>query len=211
MARLLPSTPDLTAADDAGPRVIGLDDDDADDLLAAMSSDTARHLLAKLHDRPAAPSELTNAVDTSLQNVQYHLNKLEQSGVVEVIDTVYSEKGREMKVYAPADKPLVVVAGGEEETAGLRTALTSLIGGLGLLAVISVAIQLVIGDGFGYFGAAGDSGGGVAVMEATPTSAATAGGLPGFVTTPGFIFFAGGTVVLLLGFALWYAQTETTV
>ncbi len=204
MARLLPSTPDLSAADDAGPRVIGLDDDNADDLLAAMSSDTARHLLAELHDQPAAPSELTDAVDTSLQNVQYHLGKLEDAGVVEVVDTVYSEKGREMKVFAPADKPLVVVAGGEEEAAGLRTALTSLIGGLAVLGVLSVVIQFLVGDGFGLFG--GGGGGDVTVMSASTPASAASGGLAGLLTSPGVLFFAGGTAVLLLGLALYYGR-----
>jgi len=206
MARLLPSTHDLSAADNARPRVIGLDDDDADDLLAAMSSDTARHLLAQLHDEPAAPSELTDAVDTSLQNVQYHLGKLEDAGVVEVIDTVYSEKGREMKVYAPADKPLVVVAGGDEEAAGLRTALTSLIGGLGVLAVISVVIQFVFGEGFAPLGSA-DSGGSVSVMEASAQTQPAAGGpFMELLSAPGMLFFAGGTAVLVLGLAVWIAR-----
>jgi len=205
MARLLPSTPDLSAADNARPRVIGLDDDDADDLLAAMSSDTARHLLAELHDEPAAPSELTGAVDTSLQNVQYHLGKLEDAGVVEVIDTVYSEKGREMKVYAPADKPLVVVAGGEEEAAGLRTALTSLIGGLGILAVISVVIQFVFGDGLTSFGGA-DGGGSVSIMQTSSQAQSAGGPVMELLTTPGVLFFAGGTAVLVIGLAVWYAR-----
>ncbi|NIU66678.1 MAG: ArsR family transcriptional regulator, partial [Actinobacteria bacterium] len=65
------------------------------------------------------------------QNAQYHLGRLEDAGAVEVVDTVYSEKGREMKVYAPADEPLVVVAGGESETSSLRAAITTLLAGVG--------------------------------------------------------------------------------
>jgi DNA-binding transcriptional ArsR family regulator len=108
---LLPSRPDASPSDDAGPRVIGVDSEDADDVLSALSSGTARDLLAALHEEPAPPSELADRVDTSLQNAQYHLDKLQRAGAVEVVDTAYSAKGREMDVFAPADQPLVIFAG----------------------------------------------------------------------------------------------------
>jgi len=72
---LLPSRD--PAAPDAEPRVIGVDSEDADDVLAALSAGTARKLLAELNETPAPPGELADRVDTSLQNAQYHLQKLE--------------------------------------------------------------------------------------------------------------------------------------
>ena len=111
MADLLPSRSDAPAAEEADPRVIGLDSEDADDLLSALSSDTAREVLATLHEEPDTPANVADRVDTSLQNAQYHLGSLEDAGLIEVVDTVYSEKGREMNRYAPADRPLVVFAG----------------------------------------------------------------------------------------------------
>ena len=144
MSGLLPSTPDTSAAEDAEPRVVGLDSEDADELIAALSSETARELLSALHEEPANPSALADRVDTSLQNAQYHLEKLENAEIVEVIDTAYSEKGREMNVYAPTDKPLVVFAGGADQSAGIRTALRQLLGGVGILALASLAIQTAL-------------------------------------------------------------------
>jgi DNA-binding transcriptional ArsR family regulator len=143
---LLPSRPDAEPAEDAGPRVIGVDDDAADDVLSALSSGTARSLLSALHDDPAPPSELAESCDTSLQNVQYHLGKLENAGAVEVVDTAYSEKGREMDVYAPADQPLVVFAGQEDDGSTLRTALTRLLGAVGILALGSLLVQSLAGE-----------------------------------------------------------------
>src|SRR6056297_1374896 len=116
MADLLPSSPDPSAGDGGEPKVVGVDSEDADDLLAALQSETARDLLAALYDEPATPSALAEEVDTSIQNVRYHLEKLTDADLVEVADTVYSEKGREMNVYAPAAKPLVVFAGSDDET-----------------------------------------------------------------------------------------------
>src|SRR6056297_1823806 len=157
MADLLPSTSD--ASPQSGePRVIGVDSDDADDLLGALSSDTARELLASLHEDPATPSDLAETIDTSLQNAQYHLGKLEDADVIQVVDTVYSEKGREMNVYAPSDQPLVVFAGREEKTTGLKAALSRLLGAFGALGLLSVAIQQTFGDGLGAL--FGTSGGG---------------------------------------------------
>lgn len=147
MADLLPSSPDPHAGDDADPRVIGLDSDDADDLLAAISSSTARRLLNALHDAPATPSDLADRTGTSLQNAQYHLERLEEAGAIEVVDTCYSEKGREMQVFAPADRPLVVFAGGQEAETGLRAALARLFGGAAALLGGSAIVQAVFGQG----------------------------------------------------------------
>jgi DNA-binding transcriptional ArsR family regulator len=211
---LLPSKPDTTAAEDAEPRVVGVESDDADDLLSALSSGTARRLLSELHEDPAPPAELAERVDTSLQNAQYHLENLEEAGAVEVVDTAYSQKGREMDVYAPADQPLVIFAGDQEKSTSIRTALSRLLGAVGLLAVVSLVIQALAGSSLlPSFGSGGDGGAaesqGAAAAARTPTPVPDAGavdaatgaaaGLP-----PGAFFFLGGAAVLLGGFLVWY-------
>ncbi|WP_135823481.1 ArsR/SmtB family transcription factor [Halorussus ruber] len=216
MADLLPSTSDATAPQSGEPRVIGVDSDDADDLLGALSSDTARELLAALHEDPATPSALAETIDTSLQNAQYHLGKLEDADVIQVVDTVYSEKGREMKVYAPSDQPLVVFAGREEKTTGPKTALSRLLGAFGALGLLSAAVQQAFGDGIGalFGGTGGDAvettseggGGGMSVQSTDAvqqTADAAANTIP-----PGVLFFAGGALALALGFAWWYYSSE---
>jgi DNA-binding transcriptional ArsR family regulator len=152
MADLLPSSPDPSAGDGSEPRVIGVDSDDADDLLAALQSETARDVLGVLYDEPATPSDLADDVDTSIQNVRYHLDKLTDADLVEVADTIYSEKGREMNVYAPVAKPLVVFAGNDDETPGIEAALSRLLGGLGVLGLSSVAVQRIFGGPNGVGG-----------------------------------------------------------
>jgi DNA-binding transcriptional ArsR family regulator len=202
MARLLPSRSGGSTDRESDPRVIGLDSEDADELLAAMSSETARELLSSLHEAPATPSELADRVDTSLQNAQYHLDNLQDAGAIEVVDTVYSEKGREMNVFGPADRPLVVVAG-DDETSGVRAALASLLAGVGLLGVIGAVINAV--SGRGLLGTepepadGGDAGGGFSAMDAaTPTPEAGAAPAPIDPTAPGTLFFLGGLTVLIV-------------
>jgi DNA-binding transcriptional ArsR family regulator len=198
MARLLPSLGDTTAADDPAPRVIGLDSADADDLLGVLSSRTARRILATLHEEPASASEVAEGVDTSLQNVQYHLGRMHDAGLVEVVDTVYSEKGREMKLYAPADRPLVVVAGDDSDTDGLRSALTRLLGAVGVLALVSALVQFLLGRTTTTAGTATSADSAEASRIAAETTAAAATtGLP-----PGLVFFCGGLAVLVAWFAV---------
>jgi DNA-binding transcriptional ArsR family regulator len=181
---LLPSEPDTSAAEEADPRVIGVDSDDADDVLSALSSETARKLLSELHRDPAPPAEVADRVGTSLQNAQYHIEKLENAGAIEVIDTVYSEKGREMNVYAPADRPLVIFAGDEDQTTGIRAALSRLLGSLGILAAASLVVQAVYGNllnmGSAPTGGGGDTGG---QESGAPASGAAPGGPAGNEST----------------------------
>ena len=204
MARLLPSRSDPDV--DASPRVVGLDDDDAEDLLSALSSTTARDVLAALHDEPTNPAALAETVDTSLQNVQYHLGRLESAGAIRVVDTVYSEKGREMDVYAPADRPLVVVAATDEETAGVSDVLTRLLGGVAVVAVASLLAQVLV-DGLPFVARTGAGGGdaggtvGTADVAAEATTAAAATGPP-----PGLLVFLGGVTVLLAWLAVWVVR-----
>jgi DNA-binding transcriptional ArsR family regulator len=196
MARLFPSTSDVDV--ESAPRVVGLDDEDADDLLSALSSRTARRMLAELHESPSNAATLADRVDTSLQNVQYHLGRLRDAGAVEVVDTVYSEKGREMKVYAPADRPLVVVAADSEQSDGLASVLKRLFAGVGLVGVLSLLVQWLATRSATQSGATSDA----AAMESTRVAAETAaGGIP-----PGLLFFLGGVAVLGVWFAVWYLR-----
>jgi len=180
MADLLPSRPDVSD-DDKDPRVVGLESDEVDDLLAAISSDTARDALSALHDEPAPPSDVADRVDTSIQNAQYHLDRLETAGLIEPAGTAYSEKGREMTVYAPSDQALVVVAGPDEESTGLRSALTQLLGGVGAVALGSVVVDRLARTGAAPApqpaaedaGANGGAGGGAANQSGTVAPDAT--------------------------------------
>jgi DNA-binding transcriptional ArsR family regulator len=229
MADLLPTDPDLDPPEEEEARVLGVDSEDAGAVLDALSSGTARELLAALHDEPAPPSQLAERVDTSLQNVQYHLENLQDADLVEARGTQYSAKGREMTVYGPANAPVVLFAGSESESRGVKTALANLLGALGVLAAASLLVQFLAGGiGLPSFGAGGgdggrgaDDGGDAGGMgtqdvdgETTTTVAETAAnggeaiggaeaalGLP-----PGALFFLGGLLALTVVAGAWYLR-----
>lgn len=106
------------------PEIVGIEDVDSDAVFAALSSETARSILRRLYRQPATQSELAEEFGTSIQNVDYHLEKLVGADLVTIADSWYSEKGKKMNVYAPAGDPLVVIAGDRDEVSDARAAVT---------------------------------------------------------------------------------------
>ncbi|WP_254531664.1 ArsR/SmtB family transcription factor [Natrinema gelatinilyticum] len=139
MARLFPFRSE-TAVEEGQPRIVDLEGEDADAVFAALSSTTARQIYARLDDEPGTPSDIADAIDSSIQNVRYHLENLEDAGLVDVIDTWYSSRGNEMSVYATTDGPLIVTSD-ESRATQLKEALSRFIGGVGALAGASLLIQ----------------------------------------------------------------------
>jgi DNA-binding transcriptional ArsR family regulator len=162
---LLPSSrPEVEGKQQGDFRVLGFDDETTDTVLEALSSETARSILHQLHDEPRAPSELAELEGLSIQNVSYHLDNLETADLVTVVGTQYSEKGREMNVYGPADEPLVVFVGTNERKQGLKSLLKRFIGATGLLAVLSILLHTVI-EGDPPFIGSPTAGGGPDIIE----------------------------------------------
>ncbi|QLH83474.1 ArsR/SmtB family transcription factor [Halosimplex pelagicum] len=145
MGRLLPFKSEPTRTPDE-PRVLDLDDEATEEALSALSSDTARKILATLYEEPKTPPEIRDEVGTSLQNVHYHVERLEDAELIQPAGEGYSEKGTEMTIYAPASEALVLFAGREHDRSRLKTALTRLLGSVGLLAVASLAVRRLFGE-----------------------------------------------------------------
>lgn len=105
---------------DTNPSPETLSLDDAGDVVDALTAETARTLIEQLYKEPATASDLATSTETSIQNVQYHLDRLREVGLIEVVDTWYSEKGREMEVYGPKSDPMMIIAGDPESQAEIK-------------------------------------------------------------------------------------------
>lgn len=178
-------------------RTLFLDSDDAGELISSLSSQTARSILLKLHEDPATASELASHVGTSVQNVRHHLANLTDAGVVQVAETRYSSKGREMNVYAPAEEPLVVFVGNAEDSdEGFVDSLKRFIGAIGLLATASALIQLFV-----WTQTYGTGAEDILRVPSALEPTTTAMGIPA-----GALFFAGGALMLTIASAWRYHQ-----
>lgn len=196
MSGLLPTGTSASSEQNGEPRTLWLNSDDTGDLLSSLSSDTAREILTALHEKPQTASEVATRVDTSVQNARHHLSKLKQVGAIRVADTRYSEKGREMTVYAPSEEPLVVFVGREERKHSFLDSLRGLMPIVGLLGIVSLLVQWIVTPTIdrttsGQLPRAGDA------LGSTSGVGNSLLGVP-----PGVIFFAGGLLVLLFVFVI---------
>jgi DNA-binding transcriptional ArsR family regulator len=139
MGRLLRSQGEQTVDRDGEPSVLYADSERAARVCAALSSETALSIFRLLTDRPLAASEVATELDLSVQNACYHIEKLQDVGLVEVVDTCYSEKGSEMKLYAVSSDPTVLVLGSEDDERSLRRAFGQLSAAVGLSGVAVAA------------------------------------------------------------------------
>ena len=101
--------------EEVNTRVITVEDDEIGNVIGSVSSDTALDILDSVHESPKVSTELAEELGVTTQNVRYHLDNLEDAGLVEVEDVRYSEKGRVMSVYRPAESPLMIVFGKETD------------------------------------------------------------------------------------------------
>lgn len=115
MSSIFPLRETVTNDDQGGPRLVDLDEETADEVFEALSARTTRKIFLSLHDQPQTASDLAEETDTSVQNVQYHLKKLQDVELIDDVDTWYSERGSEMDVYAPRDESLVLFAGRDKQ------------------------------------------------------------------------------------------------
>ena len=176
---------------EADPAVFDVGDEDVDAVLDALGSDTARDLYRTVHEEPAPPSVLARRLDSSVQNVHYHLSNLEDAGLVEMVGQRYSEKGNEMDVYGVAADPIVFAADASgDERSHLRRLVTDWATGVAAIAMVSVAIQLLtarlVGSGVGVFEPASPGVGDGALLPVLAEA----------VAAPGLLFFVGGAAVL---------------
>ncbi|MFZ3060662.1 MAG: helix-turn-helix domain-containing protein [Candidatus Methanoperedens sp.] len=74
-----------------------------------ISNDTARQVIELLADAPLSASDIAERLHAPLTTITYNLENLESVGLIKVEKIKYSEKGREVKIYAPVRKLIVVV------------------------------------------------------------------------------------------------------
>lgn len=139
MARLFPSREETTVDRDGDPSVLYVDDERTAELISTLSGETALSIFRMLGDEALTASEIADRLDLSVQNASYHLENLQEATLVEVVDTCYSEKGREMEIYAVTSEPKILVLGTEDDRGTVRRAFATLGGAVGAPAVLIAA------------------------------------------------------------------------
>jgi len=180
-----------------GSYLVEITDETADEVFSALGSATARDVLAELYDEPQTASSLSESTDITVQNAKYHIDKLLDAELIRVADTWYSENGREMKVYAPRNRSLVVFAA--DDSTSFRKLIRRTLGAVGLLGLGGLLIDRMVRSNAGP----------------TPTDqgAIVGGDAAGsglWTVQPGLLFFVGGLFALALVLLWWFLRRDST-
>jgi|APHM01.1.fsa_nt_gi Predicted transcriptional regulators len=132
---------DNPPAIDPEPKILSPDSDDTGAVLDALGSETSRELYAALLSEPRTPSELAATVDTSIQTVSYHIDNLQEADLVEPGTTRYSDRGREMTVWVPVSRGILVTD--NPDTDRLRRRVASVLGLAIGAATIDVGVAVL--------------------------------------------------------------------
>jgi DNA-binding transcriptional ArsR family regulator len=159
-------------------------DEQAQKIGRAIGSQTAGDILQALRSGPKTSTEITEELGIPMSTAKYHIENLLDAGLLEVAETKYSVKGREVKVYRLKDQVLIVAP----KTPNARSLLIryaslfgiTIAGSLVILALGSVsmmAAQKGIAPSPGAPGGAGWSGASQEAVNAYPTLPVTTAGV----------------------------------
>lgn len=108
-------------------------------LAETITSDTSRKILNYLAEKEETEANLAEMLKMPISTVHYHLQKLQEAGLVLVEEFHYSPKGREVNHYKLANKYIIIspkkIAGLKEKLKGI---LPVALGALGISAILKV-------------------------------------------------------------------------
>lgn len=150
MGTILPTSSDASITRSDDPNLLCIDDEHTSEVLKTLSSETSQDIFTALNEEPMATQDIADELNLSLQQVSYHLDNLQEAGLITVLDTCYSEKGMEMEVYGPSETPLLLYLGPADDRPGMLESFKRFAHVLGPIAVpiaIGQALErLLLGD-----------------------------------------------------------------
>lgn len=90
--------------------VIQPGDERAQKIARAMASQTANAVIQAFGSGPLTSSEVARRMGIPITTASYHIDNLLDAGLLEVMETRWSEKGREVKVYGLANQVLIIAS-----------------------------------------------------------------------------------------------------
>ncbi|MDO9517935.1 MAG: winged helix-turn-helix domain-containing protein [Methanosarcinaceae archaeon] len=85
---------------------------DSKKITQTLSNDTALKILELLAQKPMSSTAIADEMGLALTTIKYNLDALIECDLIKVNKTRWSKKGREIKIYEPVQKLIVVMPGG---------------------------------------------------------------------------------------------------
>ncbi|MDH7509455.1 MAG: helix-turn-helix domain-containing protein [Methanolinea sp.] len=193
-----PGQPDPQAPE--GEVIILVPGDERSQKIAkAISSQAAGDVLHALERGPQTAGALASALAMPMGTVKYHIENLLEAGLIEVRDTKYSVKGRQVKVYGLRNQLLIMAP----KVQNIRSILLKYAALFGVVVLSSLAAYAFLAAS--RLTTTGYGGGDRAAFQAEKTvnilAAPTPAPSPFPQTLPADIalaFFFGGVLVLII-------------
>ncbi len=90
-------------------KILATDDEKIKSFGELFSNDSSRKILQLLFNEELAATQIAQKTDISLQLVKYHLNKLQDLGIVKISKIEKNSKSQDMKIYSATKFSIVIV------------------------------------------------------------------------------------------------------
>ena len=108
-------------------------------LAETITSETSRKILNHLAEKEDSEQNIAQVLGIPISTVHYHLQKLQEAGLVKVEEFHYSPKGREVNHYQLANKYIIITP---QKVSGLREKLRGILPVALIVAGIGAIVQL---------------------------------------------------------------------
>jgi len=120
--------------------LVDLNEDKTKKLAETITSDTSRKILNLLVEKEDSEANIAKELQIPISTIHYHLQKLQEAGLVIVEEFHYSKKGREINHYKLANKYIIIAP---KKISGLKEKLKGILP-VGIISLgIAVIIQLI--------------------------------------------------------------------
>ncbi|MDN7012843.1 ArsR family transcriptional regulator [Methanoculleus sp. FWC-SCC3] len=194
--------------------VIQPGDERAQKVARAMASQTANAVIQAFGAGPLTSSEVARRMKIPITTASYHIENLLEAGLLEVMETRWSEKGREVKVYGLANQVLIIASPASD----LRSVLQKYAALFGIVVLASIGLWSILpallpfGDytpiprvmsenGDKYPGGTGED---ASTLQSPVPALDGAGALPVHDMVMGFFFGACAVLLALLAYEVYY-------
>jgi len=109
-------------------------------LAEIITTDTSRSILNYLAEKDDSEQNIAQALNIPISTVHYHLQKLQEAGLVKVEEFHYSKKGREVNHYKLVNKYIIIAP---KNVKGLRSRLKEILPVAFIVGGISLIISIV--------------------------------------------------------------------
>ncbi len=115
-------------------------EEQAQKVAKAISSQTANDILTVIGDQEMTSTDIAGALHVPMSTIKYHIENLLDVGLLEIVRTKYSVKGREIKIYRQKPQLLIVAP----KSANVRLILAKYASLFGITAFVSAILYALV-------------------------------------------------------------------